>query len=237
MISIVILCHNQQASTKRCIDSLFKYTKEDYVLCLVDNGSTDNTLDYMKDLVNKNEDKKIQIFENKENLGFVKANNYVMEQRSDNDILLLNNDIEILKEGWLRKLKEGLYDEDIGLTFPINRTRGIPYCGGLIENKKEKLLRYDTDDKNKELTWAQFSCVLIKSEVIKKIGLLDERYDPGYFEDVDYCLRLKDAGYKMKLIQDVMVEHYQSVTSKNLKLDHYRFTNREKFYKKWDDKF
>lgn len=225
MISIVILAHNELASTKRCINSVIRYTAEPYKLILVNNGSTDGTKEYFESL-------EATVINFAENKGFIIPNNEAMKL-DRNDILLLNNDIEIVSKGWLATLRKKLYEsEDVGLAYPLNQTRGISYAGGVIKDKKESLVNYkETPDQ--EVTWAQFCCVLIKRSVIDKIGLLDEQFSPGYFEDVDYCTRLKLEGYKLRLIPEITVMHYQSVTSKKLNLDHYRYKNREKFYKKW----
>jgi GT2 family glycosyltransferase len=215
------------------LNSLFKFIKEPYFLHLVDNGSSDGTYEYFSSLKKYN----IKTVRYEQNMGFIIPNNdifdQILQQNEDWDILLLNNDIEILDNRLLIRLQEELHSEsNVGLTFPINKTRGIKYCGGLIEGQTERLLNYDTDDRFIQPTWAQFSCVLIKSEILRKVGTFDMLYNPAYFEDVDLSLRMVDAGYSLKLVPDIVVEHYQSVTSKSLNLEKLRFSNREKFYKK-----
>lgn len=230
MITIIIVCHNQLASTKRTINSLLKYKNNTpYHLYLIDNGSTDNTFQYFSSLtVSKT------IFQYSENTGFIIPNNHAI-QDTTTDVLLLNNDIEILSDHWLDRLVEDSLPDDIGLSYPLNRTRNQLFYGGIIQNRQESLLNYNID-KLQTPTWAQFSCVLIKRKVIDDIGFLDS-FNFAYFEDVDYCVRLTIKGYKMKLVKDVVVEHYQSVTAKTVKHEQYRIENRDKFYKKWNDRF
>jgi hypothetical protein len=220
--------------------SLLKhYNEVPYRFILFDNGSTDGTLEYLKSIPYKD----TTIIRYEENKGFVEPNNVAM-QMSDDDILFLNNDVEVFSDFWLDRLHEELQPNDIGLTYPIIQTRGQLYYGGIIQDKKESLLNYVNDkpksvDDKKQLktpTWAQFCCALVKRKVIRDIGVLDPRYSPGYFEDVDYCCRLTEK-YKMKLVDDVIVEHFQSVTTKAINLDKYRYINREKFYDKWSVKF
>ena len=240
MISIVILCHNQIESTKRTMNSLLKFYNEvPYRFILFDNGSTDGTFEYLKSIPYKD----TTIIRYEENKGFIEPNNSAM-QMSDDDILFLNNDIEVFFDHWLDRLHEELQFSDVGLTYPLIQTRGQLFYGGIIQNRKESLLNYVNDkpksiDDNKKLkipTWAQFCCALVKRKVINEIGLLDPRFSPAYFEDLDYCVRLSEK-YKMKLVEDVIVEHFQSVTAKAVKFDKYRFENRYKFYKKWEGKF
>jgi len=236
MISIVIVCHNQLESTKRCLKSIQKYSNDiPYRLFLIDNGSTDDTFEYLstfpyetKTLIHYNENK-----------GFVEPNNVAIQAAADDDILFLNNDIEFFSDNWLDKLNHQLYQyENIGLTYPLVQTRGQLFYGGIIEKRKESLLNYVNDKKNlKTPTWAQFCCALVKRQVFNDIGILDKLFIPAYFEDVDFCVRLVQHGYKMNLVEDIVVEHFQSVTAKTVNYDKFRFANRDKFYTKWADKF
>jgi len=239
MVSIVMLCHNQIESTKRTVKSLLKFHNDvPYRMIIFDNGSTDDTYEYLETISGD-----VSIIKYSENKGFVEPNNFAMQMTTD-DVLFLNNDVEVFFDHWLDRLYEELQPDDVGLTYPLVQTRGQLYYGGIIENRKESLLNYVDDkkklvDDKKQLrtpTWAQFCCALVKRKVIDDIGLLDSIYSPAYFEDVDYCVRLSEK-YKMKLVEDVIVEHFQSVTAKTVKYDQYRFNNREKFYKKWAGKF
>jgi GT2 family glycosyltransferase len=240
MISIIMLCHNQVESTKRTVKSLLKFQNDvKYRMIIVDNGSTDATSEYIKTIPGD-----VSIIQYNENKGFIEPNNTAMKM-TDDDVLFLNNDIEVFFDHWLDRLHEELQSSDVGLTYPLVQTRGQLFYGGIIENKKESLLNYVNDckktfDDKKKLktpTWAQFCCALVKRSVIDDIGLLDgETYKIGYYEDVDYCVRLTEK-YKMKLVEDVIVEHFQSVTTKAFNLDKYRSENRNKFYKKWEGKF
>ena len=88
-VSIIILTWNGLEFTKKCLDSL-KDTVNDAMITtyVVDNGSTDGTVEYLKEL------DWIRVIENKENLGFVRGNNVAINQIKDDDIILLNNDID-----------------------------------------------------------------------------------------------------------------------------------------------
>jgi GT2 family glycosyltransferase len=234
-ITVVIPCLNHVESTHRTIKSILR--KDDpnhFRLVLIDNGSTDGTQQYLSDL--SGDYSCITYIRYEKNIGFPASCNHGIDFAQENDdILFLNNDVEIFDNEWLVKLNTVLYENsETGLVYPLIRTRGILYFGGFIENRKEMLLNYDMEsDRQKDPVWAQFCCVLLKRSVLEEIGYLDEQFSPGYFEDVDWCLRMKKAGYRMKLVDSFFVEHYQSVTAKSMKLDHYRYKNREKFYFKW----
>ena len=78
-------------------------------------------------------------------------------------------------------------------------------------------------------------CLLIKREVINKVGLLDEQFFPGNFEDDDYCMRILEAKYKLVLSKDTFIHHFGKISFKNNDLDYKKILrkNKEKFNKKW----
>ena len=78
-------------------------------------------------------------------------------------------------------------------------------------------------------------CLLIKREVINKVGLLDEQFFPGNFEDDDYCMRILEAKYKLVLSKDTFIHHFGNISFKNNDLDYKKILrkNKEKFKKKW----
>jgi GT2 family glycosyltransferase len=80
-------------------------------------------------------------------------------------------------------------------------------------------------------------CMMMKKEAINKIGLLDENFLIGNFEDDDYCIRLRKAGYKLILCNDTFIHHFGSVSFKNTPgLDIFEISkiNEEKFKNKWN---
>ena len=84
-----------------------------------------------------------------------------------------------------------------------------------------------------------FYCVAIKRTVIEKVGLLDEVYTPGNYEDDDYCMRAIDAGFKLGIAQDCYVHHFGSITHKALGLDYQKLVtkNHKIFDAKWADRY
>ena len=106
MTSIVILTYNKLNYTKKCIESIRKYTcKESYEIIVVDNASTDGTIEWLK-----TQSDIITIF-NKENLGFPKGCNQGIKIAKGDEVLLLNNDV-IVTPKWLINLLEALYSSE-----------------------------------------------------------------------------------------------------------------------------
>lgn len=92
--------------------------------------------------------------------------------------------------------------------------------------------------KHRETLRLVFFCTLIKREVIKKIGVLDERYVLGNFEDDDYCRRAVNAGFKCLVAEDTFIYHIGHVTFKSEKIDFDATMklNHAKYKQKWGDK-
>jgi glycosyltransferase involved in cell wall biosynthesis/polysaccharide pyruvyl transferase WcaK-like protein/MoaA/NifB/PqqE/SkfB family radical SAM enzyme len=119
LTSIIMLTCNQLQYTKKCIESILQNTQKPYELIIVDNGSTDGTVEYLESEVPKNHpDLRIKIIKNKENKGFAGGNNQGMAVASGDYILLLNNDV-VVTTGWLeRMLSCAEKQPEIGIVGP-----------------------------------------------------------------------------------------------------------------------
>jgi len=233
-VEVSILVYNQWASTLRLLKSIQKNTHYyNRKITIVDNASTDETpqklkLFYLNEVVQS-------VIRNNENIGFPKGHNQIIKASNADYICLLNNDVEV-PENWLRDLiNEAEEDEEIGMIAPINRTQGRLIIGGKLFKDGTGKHLHEEDRGKEEIDWLQFSCVLIKRDVIKFIGNLDEDFSPGYYEDVDACLRAKEAGFRLICSPNVIIEHYDGVTSKSAGLKKYQEINRIKFIQKWKD--
>jgi len=231
------------AYNKGVLASINKYTKEDsYEVVMVDNGSTDGTREWLKDQAN------IKVILNDENFGFPKGCNIgIAASEVDNDILLLNNDIEVC-HNWLDNLQTALYsDPKIGAVQGLD---ALHFKGTL--DKKGKIINFtakDTSDihqfaiqnnKSDSNRWKYTNfltgyCVLLKREVIDKIGLLDERFSPGNFEDDDLSFRILSAGYYLLRCHDCFIHHFGSQSFRKNEKSYWELieTNSKKFTQKW----
>lgn len=234
--SIIILTHNQLDYTKQCIESITKYTKEgSYEIIIVDNHSTDGTVEWLKQKNN------IKVIFNKENLGFPKGCNQGIEIATGENILLLNNDT-IVTKNWLDNLLTCLYSsDDIGAVGPVTNSAAyystIPVNYTSIDEMHQFAASYNVSDSNKweeRLKLIGF-CMLIKREAVDEVGLLDERFTPGNFEDDDYSVRLRKAGYRLMLCRDTFIHHYGSVSWKKDVNTYSKVLtkNEKKFKEKW----
>jgi len=235
MTSIVILTYNKLNYTKKCIESIRKYTfKESYEIIVVDNASTDGTIEWLK-----TQSDIITIF-NKENLGFPKGCNQGIKIAKGDEVLLLNNDV-IVTPKWLINLLEALYSsEQIGAVGPVtNLAPGQEIVATYEEESGIANFAIDIAEKNKN-KWSQQIklvgfCLLFKKSALDEVGLLDELFTPGNYEDDDISFRLLLAGYKLLLCHNVFIHHFGSISfgTDNRKFDDLLRENKLKFLKKW----
>jgi GT2 family glycosyltransferase/acetyltransferase-like isoleucine patch superfamily enzyme len=234
--SIIMLTYNQLENTKLCIGSIRKYTvKEEYEIIVVDNNSTDGTVQWLS------EQKDIKTIMNNENLGFPKGCNQGIKIAKGKNILLLNNDT-IVTPKWLKNLIIALYsDNTVGAvgaaTNFCSNNQVIP---GKYNNTDELIEFAEKNNISDSKRWEEKIklvgfCMLIKKEVIEKIGFLDEIYSPGNFEDDDYSFRIRKEGYRLLLCKDVFIHHFGSVSfNKDVgKFKDLLRINKEKFKNKW----
>ncbi|VYU41755.1 Chondroitin synthase [Clostridium tertium] len=233
--SIIILTYNNFDYNKICIESIKKYTNNNYEIIVVDNHSTDGTVEWLK---TQND---IRVIYNKENLGFPKGCNQGISIATGEEILLLNNDT-IVTPKWLENLKECLYSsESIGAvgsvtnSCPNYQTISTDYAS--VEEMIQFAEKYNECEPKK---WEERLrligyCMLIKKDVIDKIGLLDERFTPGNFEDDDYSFRIRNAGYKLMLCKNSFIHHFGSASFEKISKEYSELliNNRKKFLEKW----
>lgn len=234
--SIIILTHNNLDYTKLCIESIRKYTRPGiYELIVVDNYSTDGTVEWLR------AQKDIVTIANKENVGFPKGCNQGMEIASGDNILLLNNDT-IVTENWLDNLIKALYSsEEIGAVGPVTNHcsyyQAISVTYRTIEEMHEfaRVFNQSNESAWEERLKLVGFCLLIKREVVERVGKLDERFSPGNFEDDDFSLRILKAGYKLVLCKDTFIHHFGSVSFRD-NVEGFRSLltrNERKFAEKW----
>lgn len=240
-VSILILTHNGLPVTKLCLTTLIANTGyPDYEVIVVDNGSTDGTPDLLRQFARANPH--IKPILNDENRGFAGGNNQALAAASGGIIVLLNNDTIVLP-GWLQGLMRHLDDPTIGLVGPTTNR-----CGNEAEIETAyrtygELLSFagehhrQTGREFTDLRTAIMFCVALRRDVIERVGAFDERFEIGMFEDDDYAMRVRAAGYRVGYAADVFVHHFGQASIGQLAasgdygpLFH---ANRQRFEEKW----
>ena len=203
-LSVITLTLNKLDYTKNFIESLNKYTK-DFELIIVDNGSTDGTVEYIKCIP------EIKLIQNSENLGFSKGNNQGIEVAKGEYIGFLNNDI-LLYPNWFEACEKVFECENAGFVSPRHIN---PHYDNTNPDKYIKYFQAFHYDKPYEKSFDEcvFSCVITKREVLDEIGVFDEKFFPAFFEDNDLKYRAIEAGYGIYVTNEAGFYHFGSVTS------------------------
>ena len=226
--SIVVLTYNQlKEGTVPCLESLFLYTPRDqFELIIVDNASSDGTPDHLRNVAKEHEN--VRLILNAENKGYAGGNNDGMRAARGDCVILLNNDT-MATPGWLDSLLGPLEkDRGIGLICPVTNSAGneqtvvIPSLNE--ENYVEVSRRYTSKNKGHLFDTEKlgFYCVAMRRDVMEKVGLLDEKFGLGMFEDDDYCYRVRRSGYRLVINEGCFIFHKGSLSFKKLENKEYQ---------------
>mgnify|MGYP001256366857 CR=1 FL=1 len=240
LTSIVILTCNQLGFTKDCLESIQRYTPEQHELIFVDNGSTDGTVSWLKSQAGKASN--IHIVENNQNLGFATGCNQGIEAARGEFIMLLNNDV-IVTEGWLGGMLDCLKRQpSAGIVGPM--TNNISGTQKVPEAPYDDVTAIDSFAgdfrsryRHRRIPQRRIVgfCMLFRRELVEQIGLLEESFGSGNFEDDDFCLRSELEGFRNVIAGDVFIHHAGSATFKGNNFDYANAMsgNMKLFNEKW----
>jgi GT2 family glycosyltransferase len=231
-LSIVIVTYKHKDILSKCLDSLENIEKSiSLEVVVVDNYSNDGTIELIKkDYPN------VKIIENRENRGYSKAVNIGLGAITSDFSLIINPDIiitpgavKIMLDYMNKNPKVGiagckLFNEDGSLQFSVRRfldfrtylyrftpLRGL-MAGSLLE-RRYLMQDWDHND-NRPVDWVLGGCMLVRKSMIEEVGLLDENIFM-YFDDVDWCYRVWEKGWKVAYIGEAGMIHKHERTSAN----------------------
>jgi len=238
MVSIVTLSWNAPEFTLKALESIRAQTADPYEVIVVDNGSGPETLKALSSI----DDPHVRIIYNKTNRGFAGGNNDGIAHARGEYVILLNNDV-IVTPGWA----DGLVDAfrripGLGISAPrsnlVAGDQQLPEVQYRDESEMQAFAlkrRSEFARKGYITDRAIGFCWCISRTVLDQIGALDERYAFGNFEDDDYCMRVRAAGYWIYVCDDVFIHHFGSRSFVANKVDYMATMNENwaRFAKKW----
>ena len=190
---------------------------------VVDNASDSETHDELVKL--QDVYPHVTVIFNASNLGFSAGNNVGIRVTSGDLVVLLNSDA-FPSKGMIGRLANSFTtDTNWGLLGPVTNTAGNEQCiytpSGTMADKIANGLEYANNGSPLVLDAYRmdFFCVAIPRHVINQVGLLDEAFGRGYFEDFDYSLRVKQAGYRLGIVENSFVYHRGSTSFGKVSLE------------------
>jgi GT2 family glycosyltransferase len=238
LVSIVTLSWNAVHFTRIALDSIARYTSEPYEVIVVDNGSRQETVDVLRAV----DDPHVRVIYNATNLGYGGGNNVGIAHASGDHIALLNNDV-IVTEGWLDVLLDP-FDRmpRVGVTAPrSNCVVGEQQVADATYGDEAGIHAYASARRR---TYARQGflteraiglCLCVDRRVIEEIGGFDERFAVGNFEDDDFSVRVRAAGYQIYVCDDAFIHHFgsQSFAANHVDYTATMAANWARFAQKW----
>ncbi len=207
-VAVVILNWNGRKFLEKFLPSVIKHNPDYAELIVADNASADDSVEFLKRYYPQ-----IRIIQNPENYGFAKGYNEALSQVDAEYYVLLNSDIEVT-ENWIdpviklmdsdkkvcacqpkiRSYLEPSKFEYAGAAGGFIDKYGYPFCRGrLFQSLEQDKEQYDDAV---EIFWATGACMFVRADLYKKFGGLDNDFF-AHMEEIDFCWRLKNEGYKI----------------------------------------
>lgn len=250
-ISVIIVSWNVKDFLKKCLQSIYGFTKGvDFEVFVVDNDSKDNTVAMVK-----SEFPQVNLTANHENLGFGKANNIALNKCIGRYILFLNPDTELMGnslQAMVRFMDEHSAVDAIGCKLLCSdmsvqySTRHFPSIfTDLMENlyldavfpRSAFFNRYKmgfwAHDRMREIDVPYGACLLVKRTILRDAGYFDERFFM-YYDEIDLCYRIKKARGRIYFVPDIEIIHYSSQSYKQImsQCDRWKARSKLLFFKK-----
>lgn len=231
-LAISVVNFKSRELIRECLQSIYnKKWKVKFEVWVVDNSSGDNSGEFLKKLFPQ-----IKFIQNQKNIGFSAAHNIVLKQVKPRYVLVLNPDTQVL-EGALDKMVEFM---DNHPAVGVASCKVLNFDGSLQPNggdlplglavltwlfnleslgiHKPSYHRVDVDyyEKVNEVGWVSGNFMIIRREVFEKVGFLNESYFM-YFEDVEFCYRVKREGFKVMINPSVAIKHLSGGSSSDPK--------------------
>ena len=224
LISLVVLTRDRVALLSNCIHGLLDKTYyRNIEIIIIDNDSVEEETFTFLDAISKND--RVKVLRNPIDFNFSELNNFAVEHASGNYIGLINNDISVIEPGWLDEMMGHLVRDDVGIVGAkllyendtIQHAGVILGLGGVAGHAFRHYPRHYRcyDDRLllcQELSCVTAACLLTKKKHYREVGGLDAVNLRIAFNDVDYCLKIREKGFKVIWTPFAELYHLESAS-------------------------
>lgn len=222
-VSIIIPTRDKVETIRNCIDSVLrKSSYKNYKIFIVDNQSKeDGTFQYYKEIRNEY---RIEILNYDQPFNFAAINNYAVYQVSSEYIIFLNNDTEIISPDWIENMLEFAQRKDVGavgalLYYPNNTIQHGGVILGINGVAAHAHLGFSGNSMGyfgrlkiiQNLSAVTAACLMCKKKIYSEVGGFDEYYSHA-FNDVDFCLKIRERGYLIVYTPYTELYHHESLS-------------------------
>ena len=214
LYSVIIVSYNNfHQTTANALESLVDDDKDKELreVIVIDNGSDEVTCSQLNQFSSPSLNLKLIL--NESNLGFPRAVNMGIKEAKGQYLVLLNSDTRVMPGSMLKLVRALEENPDYGAISPVTNSAGNEQHVFFNENDPGKVMELAnnwTKNASSKLITSQrldFCCVAFSKQTVDKVGLLDEDFSPGYFEDFDFCIRLAQNNFKMGVLETAFVYH------------------------------
>ena len=228
--SLIILCYNKLACTRRCLESIVRHSvvDEPWELVVVDNGSTDGTRDWLagelRTLATRH-NLRLTVLTNDRNVGCSTARNQAIAVATGQYLVFLDNDVSPRTRAWLPQLAAELAAHPraalVGPKLIYPHPPHLIQCAGVgISSRGHVCFRGRGEPRNdprfnqaEPMQCLISACLLARADLVRELGGFDEAYNPVQFEDFDLCYRLRNQGWEVRYFPAVEIYHFESTTT------------------------
>jgi len=253
-VSVIIPVFNRAAYSRRCFAAIVESSHRPMEIIVVDNGSTDDTPEVLRWASKAAQEAGIEFrtIRNESNLGACTSRNQGLEAAAGRLIVVMDNDVVIRQRSWARKMIEALRERpDVGIVGPKLLFAFPPYvvqCAGAGVSPTGRVdfigrgQPSGTPELNRvrEVQACISACWMMPRKIPDELGGFDEIFNPVQFEDIDYCYRVRRAGYRILYLPTVEMYHFENVTtgmSPTLNSTYLIIKNGLKFKRRWQFMF
>lgn len=238
LVTVVIPAWNGRQQLPACLEALLSQ-QGDIEIVVVDNASSDGSADWVAERYPQ-----VRLIRHQRNLGFAGGCNAGLQAAAGDLLVLLNQDA-VVQDGWLRAIAHAARDRQVGIIGckilePDAKT--LNHCGGALDMEAVETRHLgagETDrgqyDQASDVEYVTGAAFALRRDVLERVGLLDDRFFPGYYEDADYCVRVRRAGLRIRYVPDAIVIHHVSTSTRRdwVRRRFYYYRNRMLFALKY----